>query len=160
MTLLYVHQPPGTVPRVREDRLRTWDDSSPYHKGRPKRGPRGPGERLRLIEKDVNWRNVPAIKEVTVHCMVKEAAQTNAHLHVAGILLQSLTGVQPTVHRVKHAVVEFGIRERQPISVTCTMRGEEAFDFVDRCVNLVFPRIKDWQGIKGKTPVRGVARRC
>lgn len=150
MTLVYVHKPPGTVITHRSERLRTWDDSSPYHKGRPKRGPRGPGDRLRVLEKDFNWRDIPKITEVNVHCMVKGAATDSAHLHVAGMMIQAITGIRPQVHRVRHSVTEFGIRANMPIALTCKMRGEQAFDFVDRCVNLVFPKIKDWAGVQGK----------
>lgn len=150
MTLAYVHTPPGTVKAPKADRLRSWDDSSPYHKGRPKRGPRGPGEKLRLLEKDFTWRDIPAIKEVTVHSMVKAATEESAYLHVAGMMLQSITGVKPQVHKVKHSTVEFGIRQGMPISLTCTMRGDQAYDFVDRCINLVLPKLKDWPGVQGK----------
>lgn len=104
---------------------------------------------LRLIEKDINWQNIPKIKEVTVHSMVKGAINDSAHLHVAGLMLQAITGVRPVVHRAKHSVAQWGIRETQPVSLTCTLRGEEAWAFVDKCVNLVFPRIKDWPGVKG-----------
>lgn len=151
MTLVYVHKPPGTVQEQKADRLRTWDESSPYHKGRPKRGPRGPGDRLRVIEKDFNWRDIPEIEEVTVHSMVKRAAEESAYLHVAGMMLQAVTGVRPQVHKVKRSLSEFGIRKSQAISLTCTMRGDQAYDFVDRCINLVFPKMKDWSGIQGST---------
>jgi large subunit ribosomal protein L5 len=150
MAMTYVHQSPGTVKVQKADRLRTWDDSSPYHKGRPKRGPRGPGEVLRLIENDINWRSIPKIEEVTVHSMIKGAIDDSAHLHVAGMMLQAVTGVRPIVHKAKHSVSQFGIRQDMPISLTCTMRGDMAYEFVDKCINLVFPRIKDWPGIKGK----------
>ena len=158
MALTYVHKPPGTVTLPKSDRLRTWDDSSPYHKGRPKRGPRGPGEVLRILEKDINWRNIPKIEEVTVHTMVKGAIIDSAHLHVAGIMLQAITGVRPTVHKVRHSVAQFGIREGMPISLTCNMRGDQAYEFVDKCVNLVFPKIKDWPGVKGRSRIINVAR--
>lgn len=148
MALTYSHKPPGTVTISKAPRLREWDDSSPYHKNRPKRGPRG-GDVLRLIEKDINWQNIPKIQEVTVHSMVKGAIDDSAHLHVAGLMLQAVTGVRPVVHRAKHSVAQWGIRETQPVSLTCTLRGEEAWAFVDKCVNLVFPRIKDWPGVKG-----------
>lgn len=151
MTLTYLHKPPGTVTVPKADRLRTWDDSSPYHKGRPKRAPRGPGEVLRLIEQDINWRNIPKIEEVTVHCMVKQAVEDSAPLHIAGMLLQAITGVQARVHRAKVSLAQFGLREKTPISVTSTMRGDMAYEFVDKCINLVFPRIKDWPGIQGTT---------
>ncbi|KAI9049548.1 hypothetical protein LZ554_006576 [Drepanopeziza brunnea f. sp. 'monogermtubi'] len=151
MTLGYIHQPPGTVKTPRADRLRTWDDSSPYHKGRPKRGPRGPGDVLRLVEKDITWKNIPKIEEVTVHCFVKGAIDDSSHLHMAGMMLQAITGVQPVVHKARHSVSQFGIREGMSISLTCTIRNDQAYEFVDKCVNLVFPRIKDWPGVKGST---------
>lgn len=149
MTMAYVHKPPGTIEPEKAPRLREWDGSSPYHKNRPKRGPRGPGGTLQLIERDIHWRNVPKIERVTVHSMVKGAIQDSAHLHVAGILLQSITGVRPTVHRARKNVVQFGLRERMPVSLTCDLRGNQAYEFIDKCVHLVFPRIKDWRGIKG-----------
>ena len=151
MTIGYTHKEPGAVKVEKAERLRTWDGSSPYHKGRPKRGPRGPGENLPIREIDIDWKNIPKIEEVTVHTMVKGAIEDSAHLHVAGIMLQAVTGVRPQVHKAKHSVAQFGIRENMPVSLTCTMRGDQAFDFVDKCINLVCPRIKDWPGVKGST---------
>lgn len=148
MTLTYAHKPPGTVVTPKAPRLREWDDSSPYMKGRPKRGPRG-GDVLRLIEKDITWRNIPKIESVIVHSMIKGATSESSALHIAGIMLQAVTGVRPLVHRAKHSVAQFGIRESMPISLTCEMRGDQAYEFVDKCINLVFPRIKDWPGVEG-----------
>ncbi|RFU25991.1 hypothetical protein B7463_g10354, partial [Scytalidium lignicola] len=150
MTLTYAHKPPGTVDPQKAERLRSWDDSSPYHKNRPKRGPRG-GDVLRFVEKDITFRNVPEIESVTVHSMVKGAIDDSAFLHVAGILIQAVTGVRPTIHKAKHSVAQFGIREGKAISLTSTMYGEQAYEFLDKCINLVFPKIKDWPGIKGTT---------
>jgi len=108
-------------------------------------------------EKDIHWQNIPKITEVTVHSMVKGAIDDSAHLHVAGMLLQAVTGARPTVHKARHSVAQFGIREDQPISLTCTLRGDQAYEFVDKCVNLVFPRIKDWPGVKGRCSVHDPA---
>jgi len=151
MALTYVHVPPGTQQAIKEDRLRTWDDSSPYHKGRPKRGPRGPGDVLRVVENDIHWRNIPKIEQVTVHSMVNQAMEDSAYLHVAGIMLQAITGVRPTVHRARHNVSQWKLRKDNPIALTCKIRGDQAYEFVDKCINLVFPKIKDWPGIKGTT---------
>ncbi|KAG9249227.1 ribosomal protein L5 domain-containing protein [Calycina marina] len=151
MTMTYVHTPPGTIKTPKADRLRTWDDSSPYMKGRPKRGPRGPGEVLRLVEKDITWQNIPKIERVTVHSMIKGATDDSAYLHVAGLLLQSVTGVRPVVHRARHSVAQFGIRQSMPIALTCEMRGDIAYEFVDKVINLVLPKIKDWPGVAGST---------
>ncbi|KAM3073403.1 54S ribosomal protein L7, mitochondrial [Clarireedia jacksonii] len=151
MTMAYMHKPPGTVTVPKAERLRTWDDSSPYHKGRPKRGPRGPGEVLRLIERDITWRNIPKIEEITAHTMVKGALGDSAHLHVAGIFLQAVTGVRPEAHAAKHNVANWGIRKGSYVSLTSTMRNNDALEFLDKCIHLVFPRIKDWKGVEGTT---------
>jgi large subunit ribosomal protein L5 len=148
MTLMYAHKVPGTIKEVKAPRLREWDDSSPYHKGRPKRGPRG-GDVLRLREADINWQNIPRIEEVTIHTMVKGALKDSAHLHVAGMVLQSLSGVKPQVHKTKHGVMQWDLRKHVAASLTCTLRGDDALAFVDKCINLVFPKIKDWPGVKG-----------
>lgn len=104
---------------------------------------------LRIVEKDIDWQNIPKITEVTVHSMVKGAIDDPAHLHIAGMMLRAITGVQPVVHRAKKSVGNWGLRERMPISLTCNIRGDQAYDFVDKVVNLVLPRIKDWPGVKG-----------
>lgn len=106
---------------------------------------------LRYVEKDISFRHIPKVEAVTVHSMVKGAIEDSSHLHVAGMVLQSITGVRPRVHRATHSVAQFGIRERMPISLTCHMRGNSALEFVDKCINIVFPRLKEWEGIKGST---------
>lgn len=150
MTLTYAHKPPGTAATLKSPRLREWDDSSPYHKNRPKRGPRG-GDTLRLIEKDINWHNIPKVEAITVHTMVKKALDDSAYLHVAGLLLQSVTGVRPTVHRARQSLASFGLRAQKPVSLTCHLRNEQAIEFLDKCIHLVLPKIKDWPGVKGTT---------
>lgn len=151
MTLMYVHKQPGAVTTPRPDRLRTWDDSSPYHKGRPKRGPRGPGDVLRLIERDIHWKNIPQIKEITVHSFVKNAVDNSAYLHVAGMLLQAVTGVRAQVHTAKKGVSAWKLREGTPIAVSTTLRSSMAYEFLDKCIHLIFPKLKDWPGIKETT---------
>lgn len=84
-----------------------------------------------------------------MHTMVKGALNNPAYLDVATILLQAITGVKPVMHRARQSIATFGLRVNTPISLTCTMRGDDAWMFVDKCVNLVFPRIKDWAGVKG-----------
>jgi large subunit ribosomal protein L5 len=106
---------------------------------------------LRVQEKEINWRNIPKIERVTVHSMVKGATDDSSYLHVAGIMLQAITGVRPVVHRARHSVSQFGIRATMPIALTCTLRNDQANEFLDKCINLVLPKIKDWPGVKGTT---------
>jgi len=150
MTLTYTHLPPGVEPPKRDikQRLREWDDSSPYHKNRPLRGPRG-GDTLRLLNRPRTFRNVPEITGITVHSMVKKALDDTGYLAVAGIVVQSITGVRVEVHKAKKSVAPFGLRAGRAIAVKAQFQGELAWRFMSNLVDVVMPRIKEYQGVKG-----------
>lgn len=148
MTLTYQHYPPGYEAAVKGPRLRPWDDSSPYHKNRPLRGPRG-GAVLLPIRKPITFRNIPQLTGVTVHSFVAKAVENSAPLHVAGMAVQAITGVRATPHVAKHNVVQWGMRAGKYVSVTAELKGEDMYHFVSKLVDVVMPRMKDWKGIKG-----------
>ena len=150
MTQTYAHFPPGTSPPVKGERLRSWVGDNPYFKNRPLRGPRG-GDVLKLLRKPITYKNVPHLQRVTVHCMVKEAKENSAWLHVAGMVMQAITNVRATSHATKKSVAGFGVREGQYLSVTCELVGEDMYHFLSKVVDVVMPKIKDYRGIKGST---------
>ncbi|KAK3906428.1 ribosomal protein L5 domain-containing protein [Staphylotrichum tortipilum] len=150
MTLTYKHVPPGTPPKETPQRLREWDDSSPYHKNRGLRGPRG-APVLPLLERDITFNNIPEIKEITIATYVPEAIKNPYNLIVARSVMLALTGTMPEITKTKANVAQWGIRNGDKAGVKTTLYGNAAYEFLDRCVHLVFPRIKDWQGIKATT---------
>ncbi|KAI5781472.1 ribosomal protein L5 domain-containing protein [Geopyxis carbonaria] len=152
LTLTYTHLPPGTQTAKRDikQRLREWDDSSPYHKNRPLRGPRG-GDTLRLLNKPRTFRNVPKLTGVTVHSMVKGALEDNGYLAIAGMVVQSITGVRATVHKARRSVAPFGLREKKPVAVSSTFKGPLAWRFMSSLVDVVMPKIKEYPGVKGSS---------
>ena len=158
MTLAYNHTPPGTPEREPAERLRTWDDSSPYHKNRDRRAPRG-SPNLTIIEKDITFRNIPELKSITIASFVPVAINEPDRLLVARTALLAITGVLPDITKSKNDVQAWALRKNHKAGVKSTMYGNAAYEFLDRCLHLVFPRIKDWKGIKGKTTlVRSLAR--
>ncbi|KAK5654837.1 hypothetical protein OQA88_6873 [Cercophora sp. LCS_1] len=150
MTLAYLHTPPGTPKPEPPERLRTWDDSSPYHKNRPKRAPRG-APVLPLREQDITFQNIPEIKEITISSYVPAAIQEPEHLIVAKTALIALTGAVPEITKTRSSVVQWKISRGQRAGVKATIYGNEAYEFLDRCIHLIFPRIKDWKGIQAST---------
>jgi len=150
MTIAYLHVPPGTPKTEPPERLRTWDDSSPYHKNRPLRAPRG-APVLPLRERNITFRNIPEIKEVTLATYVPEAIKDPDHLVVARTALIALTGTMPEITKVKSSVAQWKITQGQRAGVKTTLYGNDAYEFLDRCIHLVFPRIKDWKGLQAST---------
>jgi large subunit ribosomal protein L5 len=149
MTLAYMHVPPGTPSKEPPQRLRGWDGSSPYHKNRALRGPRG-NPVLPLVERDVTFNNIPEIKEITIASYVPEAVKDADHLLVARSVLLALTGTTPEITKTKTHSVQWGITLGKKAGVKSTIHGNAAYEFLDRCIHLVFPKIKDWKGIRGE----------
>lgn len=152
MTLCYVHTPPGFKPPPKAPRLRAWDDSSPYHKNRSLRGPRG-GDVLRLLRKPIHFHNIPQVERITVHSYVKQAAQENSSwLHVAGMAVQAITNMRVQTYKSKTSVATWGIAPgRDTVAVKADLRGENMEHFLGKLIDVVMPRIKEWQGIKGSS---------
>lgn len=149
MTLAYLHKPPGTEPTEAAERLRGWDDSSPYHKNRARRGPRGNAV-LRPLERDITFQHIPEIKEVTLATYVPRAAKEEDHLLVARTMLMAITGTTPEITKQRTNVAQWGVQKGKKVGVKATVHGNAAYEFLDRCIHLVFPRIKEWKGISGK----------
>lgn len=153
LALTYQHTPPGTVaPVSNKGELREWDGSSPYHKNRPRRGPRGGGSsRLGLLERDISFNNIPDIKAVTISAFAPKASENKEYLQVARSALQSITGVFPETTTMKKHVVQWRVRKGDKNGAKATLTGGAAYEFVDKLVTLVLPKIKDWPGIKASS---------
>jgi large subunit ribosomal protein L5 len=148
MTLAYNHVPPGTPKKERAERLRRWEGDSPYFANRARRGPRGHAQ-LPLIERDITFRNIPEIREITVATYQPKGIKDPDVLVVARTALLALTGTMPEMTETETNVAQWHIQKGKRAGCKTTMYGNDAYEFLDRCIHLVFPKIKDWQGIKG-----------
>lgn len=150
ITLTYNHVAPGTVkPVSKKGVLRSWDDSSPYHVNRGLRSPRGTSSnRLRLLERNIAWHNVPELRAVTINAYSPNSGHDKEYLHVVRAVLQAITGRPPAITTIRKTVASWGIRKGNDAGAVVTLRSARAYEFVDKLVTLVLPKIKDWPGIK------------
>lgn len=84
---------------------------------------------------------VPRISKVVVHCNVGEAGDA---LETAEQILRDITNRKPALIRAKRTEKEFGIREGQPIGWKITLRGEKAFNFIKRVLQVYENSV--WKG--------------
>ncbi|KAL9021060.1 MAG: hypothetical protein Q9185_001728 [Variospora sp. 1 TL-2023] len=150
LSLLYTHHPPGTLPGPVGQRLRSWDDSSPYHKNRGLRPPKG-RPTLPLLRRPITFRNIPRLEKIVVHHVIRDATKRdNSYLHVAGMVLQAITNVRATVSRARHHIPNFGlVKNKTPMAVSAELRGEDMYYFLSKVVDVVMPRIKEYKGVSG-----------
>jgi large subunit ribosomal protein L5 len=155
MTLFYQHIPPGTSLPEPAPRLRGWDDSSPYYKNRPLRGPRGRPQ-LPLQRKIITFRNVPTMEKITISTLLKEGAKNSEYTHVAGMVMQAITNKQATIHLAKRASAAgqrttFTQKKGKPIAAVVELQGEQMWHFLSTFLTVVLPKVKDWPGVKARS---------
>jgi large subunit ribosomal protein L5 len=97
-----------------------------------------------------NVMQVPGLTKVVVNMGVGEAARDSKLIDGAVRDLTTITGQKPQVTRSRKSIAQFKLREGQPIGAHVTLRGDRAWEFLDRLVNLALPRIRDFRGLSGK----------
>ncbi|HDI86144.1 MAG TPA: 50S ribosomal protein L5 [Candidatus Korarchaeota archaeon] len=81
----------------------------------------------------------PRLLAVTLNIAVGRSGEV---LERAASVLEELTGQKPVQRRAKRTIKEFGIRKREPIAVSVTVRGKKAYDLLDRVVEAVGRKVK------------------
>ncbi|KAH6892225.1 ribosomal protein L5 domain-containing protein [Thelonectria olida] len=114
--------------------------------------PRGGGSsRLGILERDIAWHNIPEIEAVTINSYAPMSSQNKEYLHVCRAVVQAVSGAFPEVTTIKHGVIQWHVRKGDKGGCKVTLKGGAAYEFIDKLVTLVLPKIKDWNGINAST---------
>ncbi|GGH41419.1 50S ribosomal protein L5 [Microbacterium album] len=97
-----------------------------------------------------NVMQIPGLVKVVVNTGVGEAARDSKVIEGAVADLTAITGQKPVVTKAKKSIAQFKLREGQPIGAHVTLRGDRAWEFLDRLISLALPRIRDFRGLSGK----------
>lgn len=94
---------------------------------------------------------VPHLHKIVVNMGVGEATQNAKVLDPAVNELGQITGQKPVVTRAKKSIAAFKVRENMPIGAMVTLRGDRMYEFFDRLVSVVLPRVRDFKGVSTKS---------
>jgi large subunit ribosomal protein L5 len=94
-----------------------------------------------------NVMQVPRLEKVVLNIGLGEATQDSRALEAARGDLTTISGQSPVTTRAKRSIAAFKLRAGMPIGVMVTLRGLRMYDFLDRLINVVLPRIRDFQGV-------------
>jgi len=111
------------------------------------------GEIKQALQDEFGYENVmqiPGIVKVVVNTGVGEAARDSKVIEGAVADLTKITGQKPIVTKARKSIAQFKLREGQAIGAHVTLRGDRAWEFLDRLVNLSLPRIRDFRGLSPK----------
>ena len=105
------------------------------------------------LMKEFDFKNpmaVPHLEKIVLNMGVGEATQNAKVLDPAVNELGQITGQKPVVTRGKKSIAAFKVREGQSIGAMVTLRGDRMYEFFDRLVNVVLPRVRDFRGVSTK----------
>ncbi len=123
-------------------------------KERPRLRSRFEKEVAPALLKELELKNVmavPRLHKIVVNMGVGEATQNSKVLDPAVNELGQITGQKPVVTRAKKSIAAFKVRQGQSIGAMVTLRGDRMYEFFDRLVNIVLPRVRDFRGVSSKS---------
>jgi large subunit ribosomal protein L5 len=105
---------------------------------------------LTQLYKQFNYHNihqVPRLKKIIINQGLGEKIQNRNRLKSCSTELITITSQYCRVTRARKAISAFKIRQKAPVGLIVTLRGERMYAFLDRLINLAIPRIRDFQGV-------------
>ena len=106
------------------------------------------------LVKEFGYKNVmavPKIEKVSVNIGLGEATQNAKLMDGAVNELGQIAGQKPVVTKAKKSIAAFKLREGMSIGAMVTLRGDRMYEFFDRLVNVVLPRVRDFKGVSTKS---------
>jgi len=106
------------------------------------------------LQKELQLKNpmaVPRLHKIVVNMGIGEATQNPKLLDPAASELSQITGQKPVITKAKKSIAQFKVREGQSIGAMVTLRGDHMYEFLDRLINVVLPRVRDFRGVSTKS---------
>lgn len=100
--------------------------------------------------KHANVNQVARLVKVVVNMGVGDAAKDSKLMDGAVRDLTQITGQKPQVTKARKSIAQFKLREGMPIGAHVTLRGDRAWEFLDRLLSTALPRIRDFRGLSAK----------
>jgi large subunit ribosomal protein L5 len=98
-----------------------------------------------------NVMQVPRPQKIVINMGVGEAPKDAKLLDGAVKDLTTISGQKPSIRRARKSIATFKIREGMPIGASVTLRGDRMWDFLDRLMSIVLPRIRDFRGLNPRS---------
>ena len=97
-----------------------------------------------------NPMQVPKLEKVVVNMGLGEAINNGKVLDASVDQLAQITGQKPVVTKARKSIANFKLRQGQSIGAMVTLRGDRAYEFLDRLVSIALPRVRDFKGVSPK----------
>lgn len=97
-----------------------------------------------------NVHQVPRLQKIVVNVGLGKAKDDKKVIETAKNTLRKVTGQEPVETVAKNSIAGFKLREGNMIGLKLTLRGARMYEFMDRVINIVLPRLRDFRGVSAK----------
>ena len=111
------------------------------------------GKFVAELEKELGLANVnqvPKLEKIVVNVGLGRAKEDKKVIEAANNTLTKITGQKPVETFAKKSIAGFKLREGNMIGLKVTLRGDKMYEFMDRVINIVLPRLRDFHGVSAK----------
>ncbi len=108
-------------------------------------------EIVKKLQEELGIKNVhavPSLTKIVVNMGVKDAIADKKNMERGTEIISQITGQKPRIMKAKKSISSFKLREGEEIALMVTLRGKRMFDFYQKLTIIVFPRLRDFHGIK------------
>ncbi len=105
------------------------------------------------LEKELGLTNVhqvPKLEKIVLNVGLGRAKDDKKVIETAKNTLRKITGQEPVQTLAKNSIAGFKLREGNMIGLKVTLRGDKMYEFADRLINIVLPRLRDFHGVSAK----------
>lgn len=95
-----------------------------------------------------NPHQVPRLEKIVVNVGLGRAKDDKKIMETASNTVRKITGQEPIDTVAKNSIAGFKLREGNKIGIKVTLRGNKMYEFADRLINIVLPRLRDFHGVK------------
>lgn len=97
-----------------------------------------------------NFHQVPRLEKIVLNVGLGRAKDDKKIIEAATNTLRKITGQEPVQTFAKNSIAGFKLREGNMIGLKVTLRGNKMYEFADRLINIVMPRLRDFHGVSNK----------
>lgn len=98
-----------------------------------------------------NVMQVPRLEKIVINIGLGEAIQNIKVLDAAAGDMMAISGQKPVITKAKKSIASFKLRAGMPVGCTVTLRRERMYEFFQKLVTIVLPRVRDFKGISPKS---------
>ncbi len=97
-----------------------------------------------------NFHQVPRVEKIVINVGLGRAKDDKRAMEVATNTVFKITGQKPIETVASKSIAGFKLREGNKIGLKVTLRGDRMYEFMDRLINVVLPRLRDFHGVSAK----------